>query len=126
MGSRAKTGERGGEGRDVGRRRSLSPLAIFPLAVRNAIPNSLLPTKRTSGTGYYIRSQPIRTTRRFPVYLTPFSPFLTLNFLELIGIFYNAAVPLLTYLIMKGELTPQEINMNSISMFRAGVETVRC
>ncbi|XP_078380883.1 cytochrome P450 10-like isoform X2 [Oculina patagonica] len=33
------------------------------------------------------------------------------------------AVPLLTYLIMKGELTPQEISMNSISMFRAGVDT---
>ena len=26
---------------------------------------------------------------------------------------------------MKGELTPREINMNSISMFRAGVDTVR-
>ena len=25
---------------------------------------------------------------------------------------------------MKGELTPEEINMNSIGMFRAGVETV--
>jgi len=30
----------------------------------------------------------------------------------------------LTYLILKGELTPQEINVNSIFMFRAGVETV--
>ncbi|KAL9965305.1 hypothetical protein ACROYT_G029084 [Oculina patagonica] len=35
----------------------------------------------------------------------------------------NTAVPLLTYLIMKGELTPQEININAITMFRAGVET---
>ncbi|XP_078380880.1 cytochrome P450 10-like isoform X2 [Oculina patagonica] len=35
----------------------------------------------------------------------------------------DGAVPLLTYLIMKGELTPQEISMNSITMFRAGVET---
>ncbi|XP_020621575.1 cytochrome P450 27C1-like [Orbicella faveolata] len=35
----------------------------------------------------------------------------------------NQAVPLLTYLILKGELTPQEINVNSIFMFRAGVET---
>lgn len=35
----------------------------------------------------------------------------------------NQTVPLLTYLIMKGELTPEEINMNSIGMFRAGVET---
>ena len=26
---------------------------------------------------------------------------------------------------MKGELTPREININSISMFRAGVDTVR-
>ena len=25
---------------------------------------------------------------------------------------------------MKGELTPEEINMNSIGMFRAGVDTV--
>ena len=37
----------------------------------------------------------------------------------------STAVPLLTYLIMKEELTPKEINMNAISMFRAGVETVR-
>ncbi|KAL9965313.1 hypothetical protein ACROYT_G029094 [Oculina patagonica] len=35
----------------------------------------------------------------------------------------DGVVPLLTYLIMKGELTPQEININSISMFTAGVDT---
>ncbi|CAH3104927.1 unnamed protein product [Porites lobata] len=35
----------------------------------------------------------------------------------------NQSVSLLTYLLMKGELTPEEINMNSIGMFRAGVET---
>lgn len=33
-------------------------------------------------------------------------------------------MPLLTYLITKGELTPKEINVNCILMFRAGVETV--
>ena len=38
--------------------------------------------------------------------------------------FFFAGVSLLTYLLMKGELTPEEINMNSIGMFRAGVETV--
>ncbi len=31
---------------------------------------------------------------------------------------------MLTYLITKGELTPKEINVNCILMFRAGVETV--
>ncbi|KAL9965312.1 hypothetical protein ACROYT_G029093 [Oculina patagonica] len=35
----------------------------------------------------------------------------------------DKAVPLLTYLIMKGELTPQEININAITSFRAGVDT---
>ncbi|CAH3104924.1 unnamed protein product [Porites lobata] len=35
----------------------------------------------------------------------------------------NQSVSLLTYLLMKGELTPEEINMNSIGMFRAGVDT---
>ncbi|KAL9965315.1 hypothetical protein ACROYT_G029100 [Oculina patagonica] len=35
----------------------------------------------------------------------------------------NQAVPMLTYLITKGELTPKEINVNCILMFRAGVET---
>ena len=39
---------------------------------------------------------------------------------------YIVVVPLLMYLVMKSELTPQEICMNSITMFRAGVETVRC
>ena len=38
--------------------------------------------------------------------------------------FFIAGVSLLTYLLMKGELSPEEINMNSIGMFRAGVETV--
>ena len=38
--------------------------------------------------------------------------------------FFIAGVSLLTYLLIKGELTPEEINMNSIGMFRAGVETV--
>nr|XP_058964267.1 cytochrome P450 10-like [Pocillopora verrucosa] len=35
----------------------------------------------------------------------------------------NQAVPMLAYLIMKGDLTPKEISVNSIFMFRAGVET---
>ena len=43
---------------------------------------------------------------------------------QLLFFFYIAGVSLLTYLLMKGELTPEEINMNSIGMFRAGVETV--
>ena len=45
-------------------------------------------------------------------------------FFQLVLYFYISAVPLLTYLLMKGELTPEEINMNSIGMFRAGVDTV--
>ena len=47
-----------------------------------------------------------------------------LFFFQLVLYFYISAVPLLTYLLMKGELTPEEINMNSIGMFRAGVDTV--
>ena len=43
---------------------------------------------------------------------------------QLLFFFFIAGVSLLTYLLMKGELTPEEINMNSIGMFRAGVETV--
>jgi len=35
----------------------------------------------------------------------------------------DQVVPLLTYLIMKGEFTPAEININAIGMFRAGVDT---
>ena len=31
---------------------------------------------------------------------------------------------MLAYLIMKGDLTPREISVNSIFMFRAGVESV--
>ena len=31
---------------------------------------------------------------------------------------------MLTYLIRKGELTPKDINVNCILMFRVGVETV--
>ena len=31
---------------------------------------------------------------------------------------------MLAYLIMKGDLTPKEISVNSIFMFRAGVESV--
>ena len=37
---------------------------------------------------------------------------------------YFVVVPLLTYLIVKGEFTPEEININAIGMFRAGVDTV--
>ena len=43
---------------------------------------------------------------------------------QLLLFFSIAGVSLLSYLLMKGELTPEEINMNSIGMFRAGVETV--
>ena len=43
---------------------------------------------------------------------------------QLLFFFFIAGVSLLTYLLMKGELTPEEVNMNSIGMFRAGVETV--
>ena len=46
------------------------------------------------------------------------------SFQLLFFFFFIAGVSLLTYLLMKGELTPEEINMNSIGMFRAGVETV--
>ncbi|PFX18324.1 cytochrome P450 27C1-like [Stylophora pistillata] len=35
----------------------------------------------------------------------------------------NQAVSMLSYLITKGDLTPKEISVNSIFMFRAGVET---
>ena len=43
---------------------------------------------------------------------------------SLLFYFSIAGVSLLTYLLMKGELTPEEINMNSMGMFRAGVDTV--
>ncbi|KAL9965314.1 hypothetical protein ACROYT_G029095 [Oculina patagonica] len=35
----------------------------------------------------------------------------------------NQAVPILNYFLTKGELTPKEISVNCIFMFRAGVET---
>ena len=40
------------------------------------------------------------------------------------NLYFVIAVPMLAYLIMKGDLTPKEISVNSIFMFRAGVETV--
>ena len=43
---------------------------------------------------------------------------------SLLFYFSVAGVSLMTYLLMKGELTPEEINSNSIGMFQAGVETV--
>lgn len=39
-------------------------------------------------------------------------------------LYFVIAVSMLAYLIMKGDLTPKEISVNSIFMFRAGVESV--
>ena len=40
-------------------------------------------------------------------------------------IIFYAVVPLLTYLLMKEGLTPEEVNVHAIDFVGAGVDTVR-